>query len=197
MQVTMPPLFRSDGQARILAALFDRPGRQLTVTELAHAADLSISAAGREVERLARAGIVRTHKVGPTRIVAADEDLPWASYLAGIVAHTVGLPVRIGRAISGIGGIVEAYIFGSWAARQTGEPGPAPNDIDLLVLGGPDPAAVAVAIRPIERELDALINPTYVPVTSWRARATPFIEEVAASPLVEIPLDRSGVGATA
>ena len=108
----------------------------------------------------------------------------------------MGLPVRIGRAIGSIGGIVEAYIFGSWAARQAGEPGPPPNDIDLLVLGGPDPATVADAIRPIEGELDALINPTYVPVTSWRSRATPFIEEVAASPLVEIPLDRSGVGAT-
>lgn len=33
---------------------------------------------------------------------------------------------------------VEAFIFGSWVARYTGEPGPAPADVDVLVVGAAD-----------------------------------------------------------
>jgi predicted nucleotidyltransferase len=35
-------------------------------------------------------------------------------------------------------GVDEAYVFGSWAERYAGRPGPTPGDIDLLLVGEPD-----------------------------------------------------------
>jgi predicted nucleotidyltransferase len=39
-----------------------------------------------------------------------------------------------------------ASVFGSWAQRYLGEPGPAPTDIDLLVVGRPDMDVLADAV---------------------------------------------------
>lgn len=35
-------------------------------------------------------------------------------------------------------GLVDAFIFGSWAARHAGESGSPPGDIDVLLVGAPD-----------------------------------------------------------
>ena len=42
-------------------------------------------------------------------------------------------------------------LFGSWVARNQGEPGCAPNDIDVLVFGNPDRDSVDGAVERAER----------------------------------------------
>jgi hypothetical protein len=105
------------------------------VPELAHATEVAVATASREVERLEAHGILKSRNVGRSRFVSANWDLPWAGALATILAHSTGLPARLAQALGGVRGIRAAFLYGSWAARHAGEVGPAPRDIDLLVVG--------------------------------------------------------------
>ncbi len=49
-----------------------------------------------------------------------------------------------------IDGIEAAFFYGSIAARLLGDAGPAPHDIELMVLGEPDVDAVYEACTRIE-----------------------------------------------
>jgi predicted transcriptional regulator len=62
----LAPIFRSDGQARLLSTLL-LTDEELSITDLAKQADLAYPTAHREVERLVDAGILRERQVGRTR----------------------------------------------------------------------------------------------------------------------------------
>ncbi len=95
------------------------------------------------------------------------------------------LPVlreRLGQ-LSGVEG---AFIFGSWASRYSGEPGDAPGDIDLLILGAPDRRKLARLCREASEELGLDVRPTVLAREDWVADATGFIRSVKDQPLVPL-----------
>ena len=59
----LAPIFRSDGQARLLSALL-LTGDELSITDLSTRADLAYPTAHREVARLLDAGILSERQVG-------------------------------------------------------------------------------------------------------------------------------------
>ena len=120
---------------RLLGILFGGPDTELAIGELAKLADVAQATASREVARLAAHGIVEVRALGRNTLVAPNWDLPWAQELRSILVQTIGVLGRVRDALAGLAGVEEAFIFGSWAARYRGEPGPAPRDIDLLVVG--------------------------------------------------------------
>jgi predicted nucleotidyltransferase len=85
-------------------------------------------------------------------------------------------------------GIAEAYIHGSWAARYRGEPGPAPADVDVLVIGTADPDSLDDATEQAQRTLHRPVNIRRVRPETWRAAspADPFLQSVKTRPLVSI-----------
>lgn len=87
--------------------------------------------------------------------------LPWAKELRSILVQTVGLRGRLGTALSGLVGMQEAFVFGSWAARYMGEPGAAPRDIDVVLVGDAPLATVRRACNDVERELRVEVNPCH------------------------------------
>lgn len=88
--------------------------------------------------------------------------------------------------LDAIGGIEEAYLFGSWARRYGGEPGAAPGDIDLVVVGEPDADKVYEAGRDAGAVLGQEVNVVILTPEEWRARRSGFIREVRSSPLVAV-----------
>lgn len=182
------PLFRSDGQARILAILFDRSRAPLSIGQIANLSRCPIPTASREVQRLARHGMVTITKVGRTQLVTANWTLPWADTLAQLVAQTVGLPAVIGRALRDVPGVEAALIFGSWAARHEGRGDRPPNDIDLLVIGDVSLDDLRDPLRPAEELAGLYINPTIISRRRWAAADDPFVSTIRERPLVEVPL---------
>ena len=71
-----------------------------------------------------------------------------------------GPPLVIGEEFGSVDGIEAIYIYGSWAARQRGEPGPTPNDIDVLVIGRPDRDEIYDAAQRAQRRLGREVNVT-------------------------------------
>jgi DNA-binding transcriptional ArsR family regulator len=186
----LAPLFRSQQQLRILAELFGS-AEELPVGELAKRAGVAQATASREAGRLASHGLVLTKTLGRNTLVSANWRLPWAKELRSILMQTVGILGRLGGALSGLKGVEAAFVFGSWAARYVGEPGPAPKDIDVLVMGDASLRSVRHACEVVERELRVDVNPIVVDRRRWcEAEPEPFIAEVKSRPLVRIPLER-------
>jgi len=80
-------------------------------------------------------------------------------------------------------------LFGSWAARYLGQPGRAPNDIDVLVIGSPDRDAVDDAAERVERAIGMPVQATVRSRSQWTAEHDSFVREVKSRPLVVVLVD--------
>ncbi|WP_166785656.1 MULTISPECIES: ArsR family transcriptional regulator [Cryobacterium] len=186
---TLAPLFRSDAQGEILARLFLNPDRSFTISDLARAAHTPYSSAHREVSRIAKMGLASTSKRGQAVEVRARRDTPAFRPLAELLGLTYGPAVVIPHHLAGIVGIDAAFLYGSWAARRAGEPGDAPGDIDLLIVGNPPRGQVYEASRTAGITLARAVNPRIVSAAAWKAADTdPFLRTLSERPLVHLDL---------
>src|SRR5260370_36257557 len=98
-----------------------------------------------------------------------------------------GRPVVVGEEFGSLGGVSQVIIYGSWAARYAGESGPAPRDVDVLLVGAPDRDAAYEAARRAEERLGREGNVTIRGVQDWHSASDGFTQQVRASPLLEVP----------
>jgi predicted nucleotidyltransferase len=98
-----------------------------------------------------------------------------------------GPPLVVQEEFGTLRDVEQIFIYGSWAARYAGEPGPAPHDVDVLIIGTPDRDAAYDAARRAEQRLGREVNVTIRDAARWRAASDGFIQQVRSSPLVEIP----------
>ena len=188
------PLLRSRVQGELLALTYLHPESEYTLTQAAGRVSASVKSVHQEVNRLVEAGLLRERRIGNARLIRAATDNPLAEHLGGLLALTYGpLPV-ISEALSHIEGILEAYIYGSWAARYSGIPGPPPNDIDVLVVGAPDRYAVDAAVEDLRDVLDRDVNVHTMPMSVWSIEppTDPFVATVKSRPLVRLHLNDAG-----
>ncbi len=189
MKVAVPvlaPILRSDTQGRLLAAILAAPEEEHTITALAARAGTSVPTAIREIDRAEDAQLVITRRLGNTRLVKANPANPLYEPYRDIIMATYGPPAVIGEELAPVKGIDYLYLFGSWAARYQGEPGRAPNDIDVLVVGAPDRDQVYEAAERAERRLGLPVQATIRTPAQWDDAADPFITEIRSRPLVSL-----------
>lgn len=186
------PLLRSDRQARLLTTLLLSPEREFTLTELAAQVEVSLSTATREVQRAEAAGVVLTRAVGPARLARADTGGVLYEPLSRLLLVAFGPAVVAGQELAGVAGLDSVWIFGSWAARYAGVEGPAPWDVDLLVVGDPKRDTVYAAADRIERRVSRPVQVTFRTPTEWDASAgDPFLEEVRRRPRLRVDVGRA------
>ena len=180
------PLFRSRAQARLLARLFLHPDEQVSLNELARRLELDPATVQREANRLEDAGIVRSERIGRARVLTPNQQSPFHPELASLIFKAFGpVPVLRDR-LADLANVEQAFIYGSWAQRYTGEPGPPPADIDLLIIGKPDRRDLARLCREAAAELGLEINPTVLDHTDWEADATAFVRSIKTQPLIPL-----------
>lgn len=182
------PLFRSDGQARLLARVYLLPDRPRPLADIARELGLDRGTLSREADKLERAGLVRTERIGRSRILHPAEDSPYFAHLYGLLLSAFGPATVIGPALGRIGGIEQAFVFGSWAARYAGEPGLDPADVDVVAIGEPAQIAVARAERELSERLGRDVNVTVVSQREWDTAETGFLREVRRRPLLPLVL---------
>lgn len=66
-------------------------------------------------------------------------------------------------------------------------PDPAPNDIDVLVIGRPDRDDVYDAARRAQHRLGREVNVTQRTRKQWDSATDGFSEQIRNSPMVEVP----------
>ncbi len=180
----LAPIFRSDGQARLLSTLL-LTGDELSLTELAGRADLAYPTAHREAARLLDAGILSERHVGRTRLIRANADSPLTRPLRDILTIATGPAVLLAAEFAAIPGIISAFLYGSIAARMRGVGGPAPQDVDVMVIGEPDVEAVDDACSRVEDAVHRPVNPTILSIAEFD-RGSGFLDNVRSSPAVPI-----------
>jgi DNA-binding transcriptional ArsR family regulator len=182
------PVFRSTAQAEILAATLLHPDREQTVTDLSRRLGIPLATVSDEVGRLVDAHILTTRKVGRSNLLRPNADNRLVGPLTEIVLATMGPHLVVRETFGAIAGISRLLIYGSWAARYQGNPGPPPNDLDLLVVGRPDRAGVYAAADAVEHRTGLTVNPVIASVKRWNDDSDPLMAQIKSSPSVEIDL---------
>jgi DNA-binding transcriptional ArsR family regulator len=162
------------------------PEQEYTITELAQRLSVPQSTVSGEVRRLADAGILAGRAVGRSRLVRANASSRLVAPLTELLTLTYGPHVVVADEFAGLDGVVLVVIFGSWAARYSGERGQPPNDVDVLVVGAPDRIAMYTAAERAESRLSQRVNPAVCPPEQWAQPTEPFIREIQSRPYVTI-----------
>jgi DNA-binding transcriptional ArsR family regulator len=178
------PIFRSRHQGELLAVVYLHPDREYTLAELSRRLDIPPTTVQREIGRLAQAGLIKERQVGRARMISVNDASRFNRSLTELVMYSFGPHVVVEEEFEGTTGVTAVAIYGSWAARYTGEPGPPPNDIDVLVIGGPDRTDVYEAADRAERRLEIPVNPTVCSVSRWEAAADALIQQIKSAPIV-------------
>ena len=183
------PIFRSQQQAELLALILGDPATEHSLTQLTERTGTPYASVHREVQRAEAAGLVTSRLVGRTRLIRADPVSPYFSGLSDVLVKAFGVPWVLAQELTGVGGIDNAYVFGSWAARFSGEEGDRPvGDIDLLVLGSPDRDEVYAAASSAEQRLGRAVQVT-IRSSEWLAEGNgTFHDTVAGRPMVPVSL---------
>ncbi|MEV8566025.1 winged helix-turn-helix domain-containing protein [Streptomyces sp. NPDC051322] len=185
------PILRSRLQGELLALLCLHSEREYRITELATDFGVTPTTVMREVDRLIGGGILADRRVGRSRLVRARTDTPLYRPLSDLMAVSFGPVPLLSAMLAGLAGVCEAYIYGSWAARYSGESGPPPGDVDVLVVGEPDADSLFDLAEEASRRLRREVNTHRVTAKAWAARTEdPFLTGVRERPLVQLKLDQ-------
>jgi DNA-binding transcriptional ArsR family regulator len=191
----LAPLFRTEGQAAILAEIL-LTGETIGMSDLARRVDLAKSSVHREVTRLVDAGLLEMRVVGREWQLSANLDSPLTEPVRTILAVAYGPVPMLTEALSEIPGVEAAVLFGSFAARASGIPGAAPNDIDVLVVGEPAMSAISVATRRVAARVGRPVNPSVMTAAEWDdlvARGSSFAQELTSRPTIALVGSLAGV----
>ncbi len=177
----------SDSQAQVLRWLFGQPERSYYLSELRRLTGLGSASLQRELNRLAKAGLVHSERIGNLRHFQANQQSPVFNELVVLVRKTLGIEPMLREALQPLVTRIEfAFVYGS-VARQTDT---AQSDVDLMLVGKQLRLAdVLELLVPLETGLGRKINPTcYTPTEFERRRAEPdsFVNRVLAQPILPL-----------
>lgn len=182
----LAPLLRSDLQGELLAELFLHPGQESTLTDLATRLGAGLTTVHTEVGRLSEAGLLRERRIGRARLVAADPEHPLAPALTELLTLSYGPTAVLPGLLRGTKGLDEAFVYGSWAARRLGEPGPFPEDVDVLLIGAVSRRTAARLQAEATAALRRDVNLTVLSPAEWANPTQGFTRTVKKSPLAAL-----------
>jgi predicted nucleotidyltransferase len=177
----------SDSQSRVFRWLFGQPEREYHLSELLRLTGLGSASLQRELNRLAKAGLVHSARVGNLRRFKANPKSPVYRELIGLTSKTLGVEPLLREALLPLTpNLLGAWVYGS-VAKQTDTPR---SDVDVMLVGrNLRLARVLELLIPLEAQLGRKINPTcYTPAEFKRRRNEPdsFVNRVLAQPLVPL-----------
>jgi predicted nucleotidyltransferase len=173
----------SQVQLRVLSLLIGQPDRHFHASELIRLAGSGSGAVQRELEKLAKAGILNVTVSGNRKLYQANRQSPIFGELHSLIVKTVGLVEPIRRALKQkLPEIDVAFIYGSIAKGED----TANSDIDLMIIGQqPTYSEVYTALQKAEKTLLRPVNPTLMTPVEWKQKVadeTSFVRNVLDQP---------------
>jgi len=169
----------------MLAWLLLHPDDEYTLTDLAKRLGVPLTTLQREAQRLVEAGILQDRTIGRSRLLRANLANRSAAPLTQLLQGTFGPQTVIGQEFR-LAGADRVLIYGSWAARYHGTPGPPPNDVDVLVVGDVDRADVYDAADRAQIRLGMQVNPVIRTPAQWADDADSLVQQIKASATVDV-----------
>ncbi|MBI2973767.1 MAG: nucleotidyltransferase domain-containing protein [Armatimonadetes bacterium] len=159
-------LLTSATRERLLTLFLTHPTGEYYVRELHRRTGFSLRALQHELARLERLGLLVTRRQGREKYYRANERHPLFPDLKRIVYKTAGLGDVLREALAGIAGVGAAFIYGSVA--KGGER--VTSDIDLMVIGSPNPDRLHDALKKAEKALGRDVNVVTMGTDEWKER---------------------------
>ncbi len=131
------------------------------------------------------AGLLSERRIGQARYVRPDPASPLTRPVRDLLLVSAGPVPLLAAELRDIEGIQAAFLFGSFAARMRGEHGTSPHDIDVMVVGTPDPMAVYDACRRVGDQVGREVNPTIMTPAEIEEHSG-FLAQVRDNPTVTV-----------
>ena len=189
MKATVPalsPILRSNAQGDILALLFMNEGEEYSLADISRRVRALPATVHREVERLVASGTLTDRMVGRARLVRANTHDRMYLPLYDLLQLSYGPKAVLEPLLCALPGIEQAFVYGSWAARYSGEIGAPPQDVDVLVVGTTPRERLESLAREAQLRLRREVNVNRVSADEWAKQTQPFITTVRSRPLVEL-----------
>ncbi|KAB2350798.1 ArsR family transcriptional regulator [Actinomadura rudentiformis] len=180
------PIFRSRLQGELLARLLLGPDREMTMLDLAVMLRTDLGSVVREVDRLARAGLLVLRRTTAGRVVRRDTATPLYEPLARLLMLTFGPRAVVAEEFARLPGVVEVLIFGAWAERYEGDAGDPAGDVEVLVIGELSHARAFDAAQEAAARLGLPVHPVVRSARCWQEDDDPFLREIRAGSLYPI-----------
>lgn len=161
----------------LLGYYFTNPSASHYLRELAGILNADPANLSRELMRLERIGLFASERRGNQKHFRLNKQYPLYDEVRRIVAKTIGVKNQLRTALSRIGGIEEAYLYGSFAKDQADQA----RDIDVMIVGEPKTGELEESLRALERRLRREINYTLLcreELESRLKKRDPFITDV-------------------
>ena len=163
---TLPSLFGKTRQA-LLSHLYGRADEAHLQESLIKLAALGRGTVQRELEFLARAGVVRRTVRGRQVYFQANQDSPIYSELRGLVVKTGGVADALRSALAPLAGRIHvAFIYGSIAKGRVRRA----SDVDVMVIGEVSFAETSDALARTQSAIGREGNPSVYPRAEFRAK---------------------------
>ncbi|QHE88694.1 nucleotidyltransferase domain-containing protein [Hydrogenophaga sp. BPS33] len=200
-------LLFSPSRQRVLARLLLQPRSDFHLRELARLTQSHAGTLARELDKLTQAGLLLRSEQGNQVRYQANAAHPLFGDLAALFRKTHGVVPALRTALSPLDSQIRvALVFGSVARGEA----TAGSDIDLLVLGRVDFAALAQAMFPLHTALAREVNTVLYTPEDFFSRVRDgdaFARDVLAKPqlfvkgdadeLAKLAGDRAAAGSSA
>ncbi|MFA7255340.1 MAG: nucleotidyltransferase domain-containing protein [Candidatus Omnitrophota bacterium] len=168
----------------VLGYLFLHENAELYVNEMARKFSLDDGNLSRKLKQLAQEGILKCRDSANSCYYSLNHEYPLLKEYKGIVLKTIGVEQKLRDVLSGVKGIEQAFIFGSYAKGSMD----AASDIDLLVVGEHDTLALQKAVASVQKEMDREINVISMGLGEYKEKLQrdPFIRSLEGKKKVRI-----------
>ena len=161
-----PSLFGRTPQA-LLALLYSRADEEHLQESLIQLAGLGRGTVQRELEFLARAGVVKRTLRGRQVYFQANAQSPIYAELRGLVVKTSGVADVLRAALAPLGGrIAVAFIYGSVAKGAERRA----SDVDVMVIGEVTFTEASEALGQAQKAIGREVNPSVYAPSDFRAK---------------------------
>jgi predicted nucleotidyltransferase len=147
---------RSELRRKVLTFFYVNRSARVYVRQLAVALDADSTNLSRELARLAQEGLLRAETEGRQLYYSINRDYPYLKPVFALLQGSIGIEPELRHALAAVPGIQEAWLYGSFAKKEAD----GASDIDVLLIGEPDQAELAVRVRGAEKILRREINYT-------------------------------------
>jgi predicted nucleotidyltransferase len=172
----MIPL-RSEITRKLLDYFFINPHESLYINELSRKLNLDKRNLVKKIRQLENEGILKSVSRGNLKLYSINTGYSFYKEIRKIFLKTIGLEGKLKKAVEGIKGIKEAYIYGSYARNKM----EAHSDIDILVIGSHSIAQLQKELNRLQKETDREINTVNMDESEYRKRirnTDPFILDI-------------------
>ena len=159
-------LFTSRVRVRLLTLFLTHPTEAFYIRQIARLTGETYNNVRLELQNLAQIGLILSERRANATYYQANVDHFLFPELKRIILKTTAVGDRLREALSALGNVRVAFIYGS-TARGTEL---ASSDIDLMVIGDVDLDALDGVIDNIEEEVGRAVNYTLFSVGEWQER---------------------------